>query len=366
MHVINNVGVYSDSDTCLYHLQNLKNYNLSSQNFFIGEENLSNFKLSKIKNKIAAFHVPFYLDQAWFQRITETLSIANKIFVYCSELHQHTVEQLISLDHPNVCMFVCGFINHNFKHATVNLWMDWFVTTVYFYKQIKPNLLLEKLVKEKKSKYFDILLGCRRHHRDFVHKFIQDAALNDKVIMTYYQRWNVDLRKTDHIFETEGLEFLPESTYNHSVHKVHYYGHKMNLSQIVPIEIYNHSYYSLVAETNAVNYWNFYTEKIVKPILAKRLFVVIAGQGYLRNLKRLGFKTFDNVIDESYDDELNDSKRWAMALDQIKFLTNQNTELIQSKIKSIVDHNQSLILEHDWYNDMIDHLIQDIVDIVDR
>lgn len=366
MPSINNVGVYVDSNTCEYHLKSLEYRNLDFTNIFVDPKNFTSFLSSSFPKKIAVFHVPFTSNTEWLDRLTNSINYVDRIIIFCSELHQHTVARLLELDKPNIIIFTCGFIKHSFQHAAVYPWMDWFVTTVYFYNTVQPKLLQEKLSFQSKPKYFDILLGCSRHHRDYVHKSINDKQLNDKVIMTYYQRWNVDLRNTDHIFENQGLEFLPESTYTHSVHQVLYYGHKMNLSQVVPIEIYNNSYYSLVAETNAVNHWNFYTEKIVKPILAQRLFIVIAGQGYLSNLKKLGFQTFGNVIDESYDNEPDDLKRWTMALDQVKFLTDQSAEKIQSSIKSIVEHNQNLMLSHNWYDDMIDRLIENIVDIVDR
>ena len=282
------VGVYLDSDTCLYHFENLKsqNYQFESQNYFIKENNLTQFLNSHHTVKFAAFHVPFINDTTWTDRLNQCYLVTDQIFIFCSELHQHTVDQLINLDQPNITIFSCGFINHDFKNARIMTWMDWFNTTVGFYKIVQPELLQNKLRPHvNKSKYFDILLGCERSHRNFVYNYINNEQLLDKVIMTYYRRWNLDLRETEHIFESEGLEFLPESTYTHSVHHVLYYGRRTNLSQVIPFVIYNDSYYSVVAETNAVNEFNFYTEKIVKPILSQRLFVAVAGQGYLKRLR---------------------------------------------------------------------------------
>jgi hypothetical protein len=45
------------------------------------------------------------------------------------------------------------------------------------------------------------------------------------------------------------------------------------------------------------------TEKVFKPIIAKRPFFLVAAPGNLAYLKSYGFKTFDRWIDESYDDE---------------------------------------------------------------
>jgi hypothetical protein len=45
------------------------------------------------------------------------------------------------------------------------------------------------------------------------------------------------------------------------------------------------------------------TEKVFKPIIAQRPFILVAAPGNLAYLKSYGFKTFDRWIDESYDQE---------------------------------------------------------------
>jgi len=45
------------------------------------------------------------------------------------------------------------------------------------------------------------------------------------------------------------------------------------------------------------------TEKVFKPIVAQRPFILVAAPGNLAYLKSYGFKTFDRWIDESYDTE---------------------------------------------------------------
>lgn len=351
------VGVYTDTDTCLYHFSQFTlNFNSKIYNL-----DIKNFLSSHHSYYFALFHVPFLNDTTWLDRLNALYNKTDKIFVFCSELHAHTVQQLTSLDKPKIDIFICGFIKHQFEHSRIFQWMDWFTTTTDFYKIVQPDLLTQKLLFHgNKSKYFDILLGCERPHRNYVYNYINNNDLNSKVIMTYYRRWNIDLRETDHIFELDGLEFLPESSYTHSVHHVLYYGRKTNLSQVIPFSIYNDSYYSVVAETNAVNQFNFYTEKIVKPILGRRLFVAVAGSGYLRNLRSFGFQTFGDVIDESYDDELDDYQRWGMAMDQVRYLTTQDPIEIYDKIKGVVEHNQHLMLTNDWYGDFIKRLKKEI------
>jgi hypothetical protein len=129
------------------------------------------------------------------------------------------------------------------------------------------------------------------------------------------------------------------------------------------MNVYNQTAYSVVAETCWQNDFAFFTEKTVKPIIAKRLFVVFAGREYLANLRRLGFKTFSDIIDESYDDELDDLVRWAKAWQQVKWLSEQPQEAILEQIRPVVEHNARVMLTTDWYDQFRSQFEQDFVRI---
>ena len=51
------------------------------------------------------------------------------------------------------------------------------------------------------------------------------------------------------------------------------------------------------------------TEKIWKAIMAQHVFIVHGNYLYLQKLKEMGFKTFTNFFDESYDLERDPNKR---------------------------------------------------------
>lgn len=356
---LTNVSVYVDTGVSAWHFYQLNDYKyrFRQQDLYY---DVDQFLQSSSGLKLASFHVPFPANSDWLDRFDQLYSQVSYTFIFCSELHEATVQQLIRLDRPNVSLYVCGRIKHEFTHARIYQWMDWFITTAHFYKYIKPNLLSEKLRHDPKEKYFDVLLGCARDHRDYVYSYVHDHYLTNKIILSYHKWANQDLKNTSFMFETEGVEFEQSRTYQHTIDPVIYYGKGMSLSQVIPISVYNNTYYSLVAETNFSNDYNFYTEKIVKPILAGRLFIVIAGQGYLEFLRSLGFRTFDNVIDESYDNEPDNQLRWSKAMDQVKILCSVDPDDIQVKIKEIVDHNQQLMLTVDWYGQLADKFIKEL------
>lgn len=357
---LTNVSVYVDTGISSWHFFQLNDY---KYRFFSKDlyNDIDQFLFSAADLKLASFHVPFPANRDWLDRFHQLYKNVSHTFIFCSELHEATVKQLIALDLPDVSLYICGRIKHQFKHARVYQWMDWFITTSHFYKNIRPDLLEQKLEKtSSKEKHFDVLLGCARTHRDFVYSSIVERQLTDQVVMSYHKYANQDLKNTSFVFETEGLEFEPARTYQHTIDPVVYYGKGMSLSQVVPITVYNKTCYSVVAETNFANDYNFYTEKIVKPILAGRLFVAIAGQGYLEFLRTLGFRTFSNVINESYDQEPDNVMRWTMAMNQVEMLCSMDSAHVLKQIEEIVDHNRRIMLTTNWYGQLANDFIKEL------
>jgi len=68
-------------------------------------------------------------------------------------------------------------------------------------------------------------------------------------------------------------------------------------------QTYNHFFVELVCESFFTGNTFFPTEKTFRPILLKTPFIVQGPQNFLRNLKKLGFKTFASWWDEGYDED---------------------------------------------------------------
>ena len=78
-------------------------------------------------------------------------------------------------------------------------------------------------------------------------------------------------------------------------------------------EWYDNTYFSIVAETFVDAPEIFVTEKTFKPIAFYHPFVVMAQAGHLKYMRDIGFETFDNLFDESYDN-INDQTARLTAL----------------------------------------------------
>lgn len=84
------------------------------------------------------------------------------------------------------------------------------------------------------------------------------------------------------------------------------------------------------------------TEKIFKPIVSKQPFMLLAAPGNLEYLRSYGFKTFDSVIDESYDLIEDNDARVDSVVAQIKWYSelSDNDKLdVMRTLEPIVEYN---------------------------
>ena len=77
----------------------------------------------------------------------------------------------------------------------------------------------------------------------------------------------------------------------------------------------------LVCESYTLGQTFFPTEKTARPIAGTRPWLIYASPGYIQQLKRMGFRSFDTVWDESYD-QLEGPARWAAMKTIIQQLVN--------------------------------------------
>ena len=96
----------------------------------------------------------------------------------------------------------------------------------------------------------------------------------------------------------------------------------------------------LVAETMTMGTTFFPTEKTARPIVGMKPFVIYGPTNYLKNLKKLGFETFDSVWDEDYDN-YSGHERWQKIKPVIQNII--DNPMIVNKCQSIVEHNKKIL-----------------------
>lgn len=102
------------------------------------------------------------------------------------------------------------------------------------------------------------------------------------------------------------------------------------------------------------------TEKIFKPIVACKPFILVGAPGNLAYLKSYGFKTFDRWIDESYDNIKDPDDRIDKITNELQRLSSLSlTELrvMEKEMRDVLEHNF-----YHFYGDFKSRIVNELVD----
>tara|TARA_Y100001937_G_scaffold127878_1_gene201468 strand:- start:686 stop:1645 length:960 start_codon:yes stop_codon:yes gene_type:complete len=223
---------------------------------------------------------------------------------------------------------------------------DMFFTGPKLYQKNKMCIdLLSKLlpVHEKQTdKHWDLLLGEASDNKDLLHQTIKNHPVLDKTFLTYFGKdttkgyWSDDVvRPKKHTAETLGPLANRFKT-------------QIRCSDLIDPAIYNQTHYTAMIETTIHNDFAMFSEKEAKPIVAQRPFVIFGAWRQLEAFRSLGFKTFFEVIDESYDIIEDKTQRWRKALDSMMALTEHDPVDVYAKLKDVLAHNKNHFENTDW------------------
>lgn len=108
----------------------------------------------------------------------------------------------------------------------------------------------------------------------------------------------------------------------------------------VPLDLVRQTLCEFVLETDYLHWSDRFTEKVLKPVATHRPFIVFGPQGILGKLKALGFRTFGNVIDESYDTIESPDRRLSACLDAAADVLAGDPDTFRAATASACAHNQ--------------------------
>ena len=137
-----------------------------------------------------------------------------------------------------------------------------------------------------------------------------------------------------------------------------------NLSASDSLETLSMGLFHIVTETVFYESKLHLTEKIFKPIVAKRPFFLVAAPGNLAYLKRYGFKTFDRWIDESYDLELDPDVRITKIVNEVERLCNLPPQELQTMYEEMYE---TLDYNFNWfYGGFKEVIVNELIDNFER
>jgi hypothetical protein len=119
-----------------------------------------------------------------------------------------------------------------------------------------------------------------------------------------------------------------------------------NNHAVVEPKYHANSYCNIVMETHFdadQSGGTFLTEKTFKPIKHGQMFFVAGPAGSLQALRDLGYRTFDHVLDNTYDRIVDNTQRWQRLCDAVKQAQHRLADRFAAA-KSDIEHNQQLFL----------------------
>jgi hypothetical protein len=103
------------------------------------------------------------------------------------------------------------------------------------------------------------------------------------------------------------------------------------------------------------------TEKVFKPIIAQRPFILVAAPGNLAYLKSYGFRTFDRWIDESYDQEQDNYiriEKITAEIERLCALSMEELKIMHQEMQEILEYNYNHFygkFKHVIVDEMVDN-----------
>lgn len=126
-------------------------------------------------------------------------------------------------------------------------------------------------------------------------------------------------------------------------------GHRYDHDNSYKVKTYSNSYINITTETNFVSpYIVHITEKTFTPFNFYQIPIFVATYQHVKYLRDMyGFDMFDDLVNHSYDDEIDNGKRLFMIADEIRRL-NENPQVVKDFYKNNEERffkNREIIFE---------------------
>jgi hypothetical protein len=198
--------------------------------------------------------------------------------------------------------------------------------------------------------------GSREYRIKFVELLQKNNLIDD--CKTSFNAVDPDsgIHYTDHVFKNTDLQ--PET-----IQDTYTTNTPSWASADFCIEDYADTQLEIVLETLFDDTRIQLTEKTLRPIACGHPFILASTPGSLQYLRDYGFKTFSEVIDESYDNEMDPVARLNLIIDEMKKITSWTPEqqkINQEKIKEITEYNKKHFFSDAFFDSVINELAHNL------
>ena len=254
-------------------------------------------------------------------------------------LHQPKIEELCKLEY-DVSVIIPDFHLNGYDLSCKVLNNYSMADCILEQQQIDKKLIKyfnknsEKLYRQKHFLSFN---GNTKPHRVDLLSYVLENKLLSKFDMSFNSHfWN-------RAGQSLHLDLKSESSYTST---------KLNLP------LYYNSYIDIVTMSDSHSTEDsprvYIDEKLYKSFACMKPFLIVGQYKTLKTLKRLGFKTFSDWIDESYDDEIEYDVRMSKIHNEIKGISQfsiKEMDELYFKMKTTLLHNSSQLGIHIHHTD---------------
>ena len=118
----------------------------------------------------------------------------------------------------------------------------------------------------------------------------------------------------------------------------------------------------VVCETHANSeYW--FTEKTARCLITGKPFVLLSGPGTLARLQNMGFRTFGEIIDESYDlidDPLERLEKIVSEMQRLSSLPKNKKQKLWHDLYKISKYNQQRFFSTNFHDDVVNEFVENL------
>jgi hypothetical protein len=222
-----------------------------------------------------------------------------------------------------------------------------------------------------KSKKFSCLNAKDGPHRRFIFSQLYHNGLLPEGNASYKcTNWGLDFKKEFfYFFKGQGFTDEQLTEINTATDSIESMLPIMlddyNIANKLARETFTDTYINIVNETDYINVPHYYrkgfvTEKTFNAIANNQMFIIVGHATSLQTVIDMGYKTFDGIIDESYDTILNNGDRLLAVRNEIIRFLNRPIEQIRDdyiKVQDIIKYNRDRLFAQNLstrFQDLLD------------
>jgi hypothetical protein len=202
-----------------------------------------------------------------------------------------------------------------------------------------------------RSRKFTALVRTHKWWRATTMTRLWADGYHDQGYFSYNKNLDVNESEQDNPIEIDSFENLRFDTYkfleNCPFTADDLNSDQHNLYATTVTEHFENSYLNVILETHLDADQSggvFLTEKTFKPIKNCQPFIIFGCAGSIQQLRSMGYRTFDHVIDHSYDLQQDNTQRWELCYREFQRLMRSDLHSLYLACREDLMHNQQLFL----------------------